>query len=120
MPHGWYLHIIAALAGAALACSAAAKLPGQTLTNDVAVLQKDVLSDMSVGERALGCRKWRVTSTRISKPPKTLGIEKGTGLAWAQWEERWIVDRCGKKVTYTIRFDMRGAAGTMFEFQLPK
>ncbi len=85
-------------------------------------MQKDVLSDMSVTERALSprCKKWRVVQTVISKPPKTLGKEKGTGLGWAQWDERWTVDRCGRKVAYTIHFDMRGSAGTIFKFEAPK
>jgi hypothetical protein len=102
-----------------------AKVPGQSLTNgDDPTLQKDLLSDMSVGERAVGalsgCQKWRVVDTKITKRPKTLGEEKGTGLAVMQWTERWTIDRCGKKVFYTIAFDMRGHLGTIFKFETPK
>lgn len=106
----------------AVSSSAWADLPGHTLTNgsDLTV-QKDVLSDLFVAEKALAdtCKKSRVVDTKIIKAPDTLGKEKGTGLAWMQWAERWTVDRCGKKVFYVIHFDMRGSAGTMFKIQAP-
>jgi hypothetical protein len=122
MPRVICFIIILAVSSAA---SLHAKLPGQTLTNgDDPTLQKDVLSDMSTCEGVFaalsGCKNWRVVQTVISKPPKTLGSEKGTGLAWAQWDERWTVEHCGKKVVYTIHFDMRGSEGTIFKFDCPK
>ena len=99
----------------------AAPLPGQTLISDSTV-QKDVCSDLFVAEKALAgtCKKSRIIDTKITKPPKTLGQEKGTGLAVAQWTERWTIDRCGKKVFYTVHFDMRGSAGTMFKIEAPR
>lgn len=97
-----------------------APLPGQTLISDSTV-QKDVTSDLFVAEKALAgsCKKSRIVDTRITRPPKTLGVEKGTGLAVAQWTERWTIDRCGKKVFYTIHFDMRGSAGTVYNIEAP-
>ncbi|HYR23686.1 MAG TPA: hypothetical protein VEP30_12275 [Chthoniobacterales bacterium] len=94
-----------------------AKLPGQSLITNPTVLQ-DVYFHLDVAEKAFGkgC-KWRVVDTKITKPPKTLGEEKGTGLAVMQWTERWTIDRCGKKVFYTIEFDMRGSAGTIFQIK---
>lgn len=99
----------------------AAPLPGQTLVSD-ATLQKDVTSDLFTAEKALagGCKKSRVVDTRITQPPKTLRQERGTGLGVAQWTERWTIDRCGKKILYTIHFDMRGSAGTMFKIEAPR
>jgi hypothetical protein len=98
----------------------AASLPGQTLVSN-ATLQKDVCSDLFVAEKALAgnCTKSRIVDTKITHPPKTLGSEKGTGLAWMQWTERWTLDRCGKKVFYNIHFDMRGSSGTMFKIEAP-
>ena len=98
----------------------AAPLPGQTLVSDL-TLQKDVTADLFTAEKALaaGCKKSRVVDTRITRPPKTLAQERGTGLAVAQWTERWTIDRCGKKVFYTIHFDARGSAGTMFKIEVP-
>ena len=100
----------------------AAPLPGQTLiSGSDATLQKDVLADLFTAEKALagGCKKSRVVDTRITRAPKTLAQERGTGLAVAQWTERWTIDRCGKNVFYFIRFDMRGSAGTIFNIQAP-
>ncbi|MDX6484232.1 MAG: hypothetical protein QOE95_2003 [Gaiellaceae bacterium] len=100
----------------------AAPLPGQTLiSGSDATLQRDVLADLFTAEKALsgGCKKSRVVDTRITQPPKTIGQERGTGLAVAQWTERWTIDRCGKNVFYTIHFDSRGSAGTMFKIQAP-
>jgi hypothetical protein len=100
-----------------------ADLPGHTLTNGGdSTVQKDVLSDLLVAEKALAgaCKKSQVVDTKIIKAPGTLGKEKGTGLAWMQWTERWTIDRCGKKVFYTIYFDMRGSAGTMFKIEAPR
>ena len=99
--------------------SIGAPLPGQTLVDGI--VQKDVTSDLMVAEKALAgaCKKSRIIDTKIARPPKTLGEEKGTGLAVAQWTERWTVDRCGKKVFYTIHFDMRGSAGTIFKIEAP-
>jgi hypothetical protein len=113
------LFIVTILASSTLV--RAAPLPGQTLISDSTV-QKDVCSDLFVAEKALAgtCKKSRIVDTKITKPPKTLGKEKGTGLAWAQWSERWTIDRCGKKVFYTIHFDMRGSAGTMFKIEAPR
>jgi hypothetical protein len=102
--------------------ASAAPLPGQTLVSGSdATLQRDVLADLFTAEKALsgGCKKSRVVDTRIVKAPKTLAQERGTGLAVAQWTERWTMDRCGKKVFYVIRFDMRGSAGTTFNIQAP-
>jgi hypothetical protein len=98
-----------------------AELPGQTLISTGQV-QKDVISDLMVAEKALAepCKKSRIVDTKITKPPKTLGVEKGTGLTVAQWTERWTVDRCGRKVLYTVHFDMRGSAGTMFKIEAPR
>ena len=98
----------------------AAPLPGQTLVSD-ATLQKDVTSDLFIAEKALAgsCKKSRIVDTKITRPPKTLGQEKGTGLAVAQWTERWTIDRCGRKIFYTIHFDSRGSAGTMFKIEAP-
>ena len=101
----------------------AAPLPGQTLVSD-STLQKDVTADLFTAEKALAarCTKSRVVDTRITRitrPAKTLAQERGTGLAVAQWTERWTVDRCGKKVFYTIHFDARGSAGTMFKIEAP-
>ncbi len=98
-----------------------APLPGQTLISD-GIVQKDVSSDLFVAEKALAgnCKKSRIVDTKITEPPKTLGTEKGTGLAVAQWTERWTIDRCGKRVFYTIHFDMRGSAGTMFKIEAPR
>jgi hypothetical protein len=100
--------------------SAGARLPGQTLVDGI--VQKDVTSDLMVAEKALAgqCKKSRIADTKISRPPKALGVEKGTGLAVAQWTERWTIDRCGTKVIYTIHFDMRGSAGTMFKIEAPR
>src|SRR5678809_592261 len=74
----------------------AAPLPGQTLVSD-ATLQKDVTADLFTAEKALAgdCKKSRVVDTRITQPPKSLVQERGTGLAVAQWTERWTIDRCG-------------------------
>lgn len=96
-------------------------LPGQTLISD-SVVQKDVRRDLFAAEKALAgkCKKSRIVHTTITKPPKTLGQEKGTGLGVAQWTERWTIDRCGKKVFYTIHFDMRGSAGTRFKIEAPR
>lgn len=96
-------------------------LPGHTLISDGTV-QKDVCGDLFVAEKALAgnCTKSRIVDTQITQPPKTLGQERGTGLAVAQWTERWTVDRCGKKVFYTIHFDMRGSAGTVFKIEAPR
>ena len=99
----------------------AAPLPGQTLiSSSNATLQKDVLADLFTAEKALagGCKTSRVVDTRITKH-KTLAQERGTGLVVAQWTERWTIDRCGTKIFYTIRFDMRGSAGTIFNIQAP-
>jgi hypothetical protein len=98
-----------------------APLPGHSLISD-ATVQKDVTSDLFVAEKALAgnCTKSRIVNTKITKPPKTLGQERGTGLAVAQWTERWTVERCGKNVFYTIHFDMRGSAGTMFKIEAPR
>ncbi len=95
-----------------------AKLPGESLVSNPTLLH-DVYSYLDVTEKALraGCKKWRVIDTKITKPPKTLGEEKGTGLAYMHWTERWTIDRCGKKALYTIEFDMRGSAGTMFKVE---
>lgn len=97
-----------------------APLPGQTLVDGI--LQKDVTSDLFVAEKALAgqCKKSRIIDTKIAQPPKTLGEEKGTGMAVMQWTERWTLDRCGKKVFYTIHFDMRGSAGTLFKIEAPR
>lgn len=100
----------------------AAPLPGQTLiSSSDSTLQKDVLADLFTAEKALAadCKRSRVVDTRITQPPKTVGKERGTGLAVAQWTERWTIDRCGKKVFYTLHFDMRGSAGTMFKIEAP-
>ena len=99
----------------------AAPLPGQTLVSDP-TLQKDVTSDLFVAETALAgkCKSSRIVDTKITRPPKTLATERGTGLAVAKWTERWTIDRCGKKVFYTLHFDMRGSAGTMFEINAPR
>lgn len=96
----------------------AGKLPGESLAANPTLL-RDVYFNLDVTERALGagCKKWRVIDTKITKPPKTLGEEKGTGLAYMHWTERWTIDRCGKKALYTIEFDMRGSAGTMFKVE---
>jgi hypothetical protein len=101
--------------------ASATPLSGQTLVSN-ATLQKDVCSDLFVAEKALAgnCKNSRIVDTKIAKPPKTLGKETGTGLAWMQWTERWTIDRCGKKVFYTIGFDMRGSAGTMFKIEAPR
>jgi hypothetical protein len=104
------------------ASSLFAGLPGGTLTNgNDPTLQKDVLADMSVTEKALfsSCKNWRVIQTAVSKPPASIGKEKGTGLLWAQWTERWTVEHCGKKSIYTIRFDARGSQGSFFKFDAP-
>ena len=105
---------LVAVAFVIFATIALAKLPGQSLITNATVIQ-DVYFHLNVTEKAFGkgC-KWRVIDTKITKPPKTLGEEKGTGLAVMHWTERWTIDRCGKKVLYTIEFDMRGSAGTMF------
>jgi len=94
------------------------KVPGQSLVTNPTLLH-DVYSYLDVTEKALGagCKKWRVVDTKITRPPKTLGEEKGTGLAYMHWTERWTIDRCGKKALYTIEFDMRGSAGTMFKVE---
>lgn len=99
----------------------AGPLPGKTLVSDP-TLQKDVTSDLFVAETALAgkCKSSRLLDTKITRPPKTLGVERGTGLAVAKWTERWTIDRCGKKVFYTIHFDMHGSAGTMFEINAPR
>jgi hypothetical protein len=98
--------------------AAAAPLPGQTLVSD-ATLQKDVTADLFTAEKALAgdCKGSRIVDTRIIHPPKSLAQERGTGLAVAQWTERWTIDRCGKKINYTIHFDMRGSAGTRFNIE---
>ena len=95
-------------------------LPGKTLIDGI--VQKDVTSDLMVAEKALAepCKKSRIVDTKITQPPKTIGVEKGTGLAVAQWTERWTIDRCGKKVVYTIHFDMQGSAGTMYKIEAPR
>jgi hypothetical protein len=113
--------IIGILIIAASTQSDAAPLPGKTLVSDP-TLQKDVTSDLFVAETALAgkCKSSRIVDTKITRPPKTLGVERGTGLAVAKWTERWTIDRCGKKVFYTIHFDMRGSAGTMFEINAPR
>jgi hypothetical protein len=97
-----------------------APLPGQTLVSD-GTLQKDVTSDLFTAEKALAgsCKKSRVVDTRITRRPKSLAQERGTGLAVARWTERWTIDRCGTKVFYTIHFDMRGSAGTIFNIEAP-
>jgi hypothetical protein len=102
------------LCGTALA----EKLPGESLVTNPTLL-RDVYFNLGVTEKALGpgCKKWRVIDTKITKPPKTLGEEKGTGLAYMHWTERWTIDRCGKKALYTIEFDMRGSAGTTFKVE---
>ncbi len=112
--------LILLLLAATYTRAVASPLPGQTLVSD-AILQKDLTSDLFTAEKALagGCKKSRVVDTRITQPPKTLGQEQGTGLAVAQWTERWTIDRCGKKVFYTIHFDARGSAGTMFKIEAP-
>jgi len=99
----------------------AAPLPGQTLISDSTV-KTDVRRDLFVAEKVLAgtCKKSRIVHTTITKPPKTLGHEKGTGLTVAQWTESWTIDRCGKKVFYTIHFDMRGSAGTKFKIEAPR
>jgi hypothetical protein len=91
------------------------KLPKTLVTDQV---RQDVYFHLDVTEKAFGkgC-KWRVIDTKITKVPKTLGEEKGTGLALMQWTERWTIDRCGKKVLYSIDFDMRGSAGTIFKIR---
>ena len=96
----------------------AGKLPGESLVTNPTLLS-DVYTYLDVTEKALGagCKKWRVVDTKITKRPKTLGEEKGTGLAYMHWIERWTVDRCGKKTLYTIEFDMRGSAGTTFKVE---
>ena len=108
------------LATLAYTYAVAAPLPGQTLVSGT--VQKDVTVDLFTAEQALagGCKKSRVVDTRITQPPKTLNQERGTGLAVAQWTERWTIDRCGKKVFYTIHFDMRGSGGTMFKIEAPR
>ncbi len=113
--------IVLLLIAIANAFVSGAPLPGQTLISDSTV-QKDVTSDLFVAEKALAgnCKKSRIVDTKITHPPKTLGQEKGTGLAVAQWTERWTLDRCGKRVSYTIHFDMRGSAGTMFKIEAPR
>jgi hypothetical protein len=116
------LALIVCLLGIAVAEIFAAPLPGQTLiSGSSATLQKDVLADLFTAEKALAgrCHESRIVDTRITHPPRTLAQERGTGLAVAQWTERWTIDRCGKKVFYTIFFDMRGSAGTIFKIQAP-
>lgn len=107
----------------ALSCAGlqAEPLPGQTLVLDT-TLQKDVTADLFTAEKVLAasCTKSRVVDTRITEPPKTLGQERGTGKAVAQWTERWTIDRCGKKVFYIIHFDMRGSAGTSYKIEAPR
>ena len=99
----------------------AALLPGQSLISDSAI-KKDVCREVLAAEKALAgtCKKSRITHTTVTKPPKTPGQDKRTGLAGAQWTERWTIDRCGKKVFYTINFDNRGSAGTTFKIEAPR
>ena len=101
--------------------AAAAPLPGHTLVSD-ATLQHDVTTYIMAIEQVLAarCKKPRIVDTRITRPPKTLAEERGTGLAHAKWTERWTIDRCGKKIPYTIDFDMRGSAGTVFNIKGPR
>ena len=106
------LLIILVLAGCASRAQVS-RLPGETVTNVTsATLRRDVLRTLWLSEHARHAPYPKVVDTRIIEPPKTMIEERGTGLTFAKWTERWVLDRGSSNVTYKIYFDMQGRKGT--------
>jgi hypothetical protein len=72
------------------------KLPGSSAAD--AMLQRDALQMVWLLEAVAEeeCDERRVIDTRVTVPPEVVGK--------SPWSEEWIVDRCGKQLTYTVDF----------------
>jgi len=89
------------------------KLPGSSRAD--ATLQRDAVQMVWLFEAMADeeCDERRIVDTRVTVPPEVVGK--------SPWSEQWVVDRCGKQVTYTVDFTPtpeRG--GTDFKVHKPE
>lgn len=103
---------IAAVSAPLVGC--AVRLAGQTIADTTlqadtlrAVILKDIADSRQEGDE--GCQSRKVVNTEVVEPLVTGGAQfRG------KWSEQWTLDRCGKRVYYSIEFTT-GQAGTFFQ-----
>lgn len=108
--------IVACICCAVASSTLAGRVPGDSLTNSKGpTLGFNVLGDVLNWEHSLApqCKSPRVVNTEIVGDTNKLSF--GSVM---QWTEKWTVDRCGKKVFYTISFNYRRAMGH-YKIQAP-
>src|SRR5436189_6004378 len=75
-----------------------AEVPGDNLSSTIGWnLQRNVYNQILAKERALApnCKRPHILRAMVSGSPKTLNRGNRMGFAKMQWDERWMVDRCG-------------------------
>lgn len=114
--------LLLALSIHALACGLTVQLfaaQGETLADKE--LGRDLVEHLRVMDHAMaaGCKTERkVLTTEITKQPVGVKYKKRKAVA-GTWEERWVIERCGKQVAYDVTFEI-APDGTLFSFGLGK
>jgi hypothetical protein len=60
----------------------------------------------------LGCQSRNFVAAKVMRTPRVVNET----LNERKWIERWVLDRCGDRVTYDVYFTEVGQGGAIFSF----